>query len=123
MLPRWHLLFGLLFAYVVYWFTSITIFQAIIIFLASFLIDVDHYLWYIYKKKNWNLKKAIYFLKTNKKLKTLMIFHTIEFHIIIGLLSFFWRGFFYIFIGMFFHSLVDLVKLAYTKKESRPIII
>lgn len=117
MLPKWHILFGFVFSYITYWFSSITIFQASLIFLASVFIDVDHYLWYGFKKKDWNLKNSFVYLKKHRKIvKPLMIFHTIEVHIFIGLLIFFWQGFLYILIGMIFHSLCDLLYLIYEKR-------
>jgi hypothetical protein len=119
MLPKTHILLGFLFAYITYWFTSLSIFQASLIFLASVLIDFDHYLWYVFKKKNLNLKKAYNFLKIKRKSKRLMIFHTIEFHIFVGLLGFIWAGFFYILIGMLFHSITDLIGLIYKKEVWR----
>ena len=116
MLPKWHVLFDFVFAYIIYWFTSITIFQASLIFLASVFIDFDHYLWYRFKKKDWNLKNSYGYLKTKERLtKKLMIFHTIEFHIFIGLLIFFWHGFLFILIGMIFHSICDLISMFYEK--------
>jgi len=45
-----------------------------------------------------------------------MIFHTIEFHIFVGLLSFIWHGFFFILIGMIFHSVCDLISLIYERR-------
>ena len=118
MLPKWHALLGFVFAYIVYWFTSITIFQASLIFLSSVLIDFDHYSWYAIKKKDWNLKNAYYWNKAlPKKHKPMMhIFHTIEFTILVGLLGFIWSGFFYIFIGMLFHSFSDIIEINYNKK-------
>jgi len=117
MLPKWHILFGFVFAYVIYWFTSINIFEASLIFLSSVLIDFDHYMWYVIKRKDRNLKNAYIYLKKHRNIvKPLMLFHTIEFHIFIGLLSFIWVGFFYIFIGMGFHSVFDLIELIYEKR-------
>ena len=117
MLPKWHVLIGFLFAYVTYWFTSITIFQAIIIFLASVFIDVDHYIWYVFKKKDLKLKNAYKYLKYKEKLtRKLMLFHTIEFHIFVGLLGFLWAGFYYLLIGMIFHSILDIINLTYEKR-------
>ena len=40
------------------------------------------------------------------------LLHTIEFHLAIGLLGLLWIGFFYIFIGMVYHSLIDVVDLS-----------
>lgn len=114
MLPKWHLLFGFLFVYIIYWFTSITIFQASLIFLSSVLIDFDHYIWYGFKKKDWNLKNSYKYLKKHRNIvKPLMLFHTIEFHILIALLIFLWHDFLFILIGMIFHSATDLISLIY----------
>ena len=118
MLPKWHILFGFVFAYVIYWFSSISIFEASLIFLFSILIDFDHYIWYAIKKKDWNFRKAYYWHKAlPKNHKPIMhIFHTIEFHIFAGLLIFFWHGFLFILIGMIFHSVLDIIDIVYNKK-------
>jgi hypothetical protein len=117
MLPKWHALFGFLFAYILYWFTSITLFQASLIFFASIFIDIDHYFWYVLKKKSFSLKKAYYFLRDKERLtRKLMLFHTIEFHLFVGLLGLVWSGFFYILAGMILHSIIDIFDLIYTKR-------
>jgi hypothetical protein len=46
-------------------------------------------------------------------------FHTIEFHALVGLLSLLWVGFFYIFLGMMFHSLLDVIYLVYAGRTYR----
>ena len=114
MLPKYHLILGLIFSSLLYWLLSLTIFQTILVLLSSILIDVDHYLWYANRKKDISLKNSYFYLKKlSEKLKKpiIMLFHTIEFHILIGLLSFIWIGFFYILIGMIFHSISDLLYL------------
>jgi len=115
MLPKTHIILGFVFSYILYWFTSITIFQAILIFLSAVLIDFDHYLWYALRKKDYSLKKAYFWHKKNlhsKNHKPIMhIFHTVEFHIFTALLIFTWQGFLFIFIGMLFHSILDLIDL------------
>lgn len=127
MLPRWHILLGAVFTLIVWLFApNINPLYLVLIFLASFLIDVDHYANAAYKNRHPSLKKALEYhddlLKREKKEKAQKIFrkgdfhlfHTVEFHILIGLLSFIWVPFFYIFIGMVFHSLLDLASLLYT---------
>jgi len=118
MLPKWHVLFGFIFSYIIYWFTSINIFEAILIFLSSVLIDFDHYLWIAKRKKYFNLKKAYFWHKNlPKKHKPIMhIFHTIEFIIFIGILSFYSSFFFFILIGMVFHSILDIIEMFYSEK-------
>jgi hypothetical protein len=116
MLPKWHVLTGFLFAYVIYGSISLTFFQVSLIFLASIFIDFDHYIWYIHRKKDWSLKNAYDFLKEKKHLRTMMIFHTIEFHILIALLIFVWGGFLYILIGMIFHSVLDIIDMSFKRE-------
>ena len=118
MLPKWHILFGFLFAYILYWFSPITIIEASLIFLSSFLIDFDHYLFIINRKKLFNLKKAYYWHKAlPKNHKPIMhILHTIEFTIFIAILAYFFNIFLFIFIGMLFHSSLDVIDMFYNKK-------
>tara|TARA_Y100000034_G_scaffold99887_1_gene122916 strand:- start:41 stop:427 length:387 start_codon:yes stop_codon:yes gene_type:complete len=118
MLPKWHILFGVIFSLILFYiFPIIGLFNLSLIFLSSFLIDFDHYFWYIYKKKDWNLKNSYNYLKKEaRNLRKGMVFHTIEFHIFVGLLGLIWAGFFYILIGMISHSLTDLVSLIYEKR-------
>ena len=112
MLPKAHVLFGFLFAYIVYWFTQMTILQASLILFAAIFIDFDHYLWHGLIKKDWNLKQSYDYLKDEEKdTPKLMIFHTIEFHILVGLLGLIWSGFYYLLAGMVFHSILDLISL------------
>lgn len=118
MLPKWHVLFGFLFAYIIYWFTSITVIDASLIFLSSVLIDLDHYLWIAKRKKYFNLKKAYCWHKSLPlRHKPIMhIFHTIEFLLFVLILGLFFKIFFFIFIGMLFHSILDVIDMVYNKK-------
>ncbi len=114
MLPKWHILFGAIFSALFYLIFKISIFNSILIFLSSVFIDIDHYAWYVNKKKDFSLKNAYIFLKLFKKPKPIMmLFHTIEFLLIVFLLSFFWKGFLFILIGMLFHSLLDIIEMSY----------
>jgi hypothetical protein len=118
MLPKWHLLFGAIFSLILYLLFSITIFQASLIFLSSVLIDFDHYLWAIKRKKYFSLKE-VYLWNKNlpKKHKPIMhIFHSIEFIVFIAILSFYFDFFLFILIGIVFHSLLDIIELIYEKR-------
>ena len=78
MLPKTHILLGLIFSLLIYFSLELTIIQASLVFLSSFLIDFDHYLWYVFKKKDFSLKNAYYYLKDFEKDKAhLMVFHSI----------------------------------------------
>lgn len=124
MFPRWHILFGGMFALLIWAIVpGINPIFPLLIFLSSFLIDFDHYMCSVFKTKKFGLfhsfnyyrelmkeelkKKAAGF----KEKSDFYIFHTIEFHVLIGLLGFFWIGFFYVFIGMVFHSLLDIYSI------------
>jgi hypothetical protein len=118
MLPKYHVLIGFIFSLAVYILFPVTPLQASVIFLSSFLIDFDHYLWYVFKKKDLSLRRAYFYLKSlgrKKHKKHLMIFHTLEFILIIGVLSLFFPIFFFLLIGILFHSLLDIIDL--TKRD------
>ncbi|MBI5804063.1 hypothetical protein HY450_02365 [Candidatus Pacearchaeota archaeon] len=122
MFPRWHIILGLAFTLVIFYFSpGISLLFLSLLFLSSFLIDFDHYVASGLKTGKWSLKSSFEYHRIKgieemkeiargiKKKSDFHLFHTIEFHIIVGLLSFFWIGFFYIFIGMVFHSLLDIL--------------
>lgn len=94
-----------------------------IIFLSSFLIDVDHYLYYVYKKRDWGLKNSYkYFMKKRDKVLFLSrrerkkvysgfyFLHGFESLVILFLLSFISKYFLYILIGFGFHLAVDIIE-------------
>jgi len=119
MLPKIHFLLGAIFSLLIYISFQITPFQAFLIFFASVFIDFDHYLWFVNKKKDQSLKNAYTFLKKLrvKRFKPIMmIFHTIEFHLIIILLALIYKPFLFIFIGMSFHSILDIISLNYEEE-------
>lgn len=96
-----------------------------LIFLSSFMIDLDHYINALYQtrsfdyRKNFRWYREVYGLRVKKdKAKGIRrrgpfhLFHTIEFHILVLLLGIFvWEGFYFIFIGMIYHSLLDIIML------------
>lgn len=116
MLPKAHIFFGAIFSIILY-LVGLNFYQSFLVFLATFLIDFDHYAWYVLKKKNLSLKKAYNFLKAMDKAKPMMmIFHTFEFLLLILILAFFYDFFLFILIGMLFHSLLDVIDLKYNKE-------
>jgi hypothetical protein len=132
MLPRWHIILGAIFTALV-WLAipNIQIIYLILIFLSSFLIDFDHYLVAVRESKKLGIKNSLNVYKKKsiqeekeikkgiRKKGDFHLFHTVEFHIFIGLLSYFWIGFYYIFIGMVFHSLLDLFYLIFSGRLHR----
>lgn len=132
MLPRWHLLFGGILA-VIIWIAApqINLIYVVLFFLASFLIDFDHYMCAVFHTKNFNLPNAYEYHKKidaedrERKKKGIRekgdfhLFHTVEFHILVGILGLYWTAFFYIFLGMMFHSLTDIYSMIYSDQMYR----
>ncbi len=126
MLPKWHIFWGIAFALLL-WAVSpeIKFIYLVLVFLSSVLIDIDHYITAVVKTKKWSISYAYNYYKAliekEKKRKSqgvmvkgdFHIFHTIELHILTGILSILWTPFFYIFIGMVFHSILDIIWMVY----------
>ncbi len=132
MLPRIHLTIGLIISTILFFiFPQIGILGIAIIFLFSFLIDIDHYFYFIHKKNSFNLKKAyLWFrekgrflkkfpIKERKKFSTgFYCFHGIEIIIILLILGIFVSKYFlYILIGISLHLVLDWIELVHSKKR------
>ncbi len=129
MLPKYHLIFGLIFTLIIYLIFQITPFQVIILFTASYLIDFDHYLFYFLKTNNISLKNAKnYFLKLKKNFLSLspkkrkdykrpiLVFHGIEFWIFLIFLSYLNKIFLFVLIGVMFHMFFDFIEIIYIRE-------
>jgi hypothetical protein len=125
MLPKYHLLLGFIFSVALSLiFPSIGLIEASIIFLSSFLIDVDHYIYYLFKNKKFNPLISIkYFILKRKKLINMntkkrneiyscfCFLHGIEVLVILFIMGIFVsKYFFLIFIGFTFHILLDILE-------------
>jgi hypothetical protein len=121
--PKIHFLIGFLFITLLHFiFPQITFLNLLIILFSSVLIDVDHYFYYIFIKKDFNLIKAYNWfkegvrktrrlpLKERKKMYTgFYMFHGIEPLIILFLLGIsVSQFFFFVFLGFSFHLLLDI---------------
>jgi hypothetical protein len=125
MLPRTHILFGLIASLILYLiFPQISTLEASIIFLSSFLIDADHYIYYLFVKKDFSLKRAYNFFlykknthiklslrEKEKKKQTILLFHGLETLIILFLLISVHRVFIFILVGVLIHLILDLIDL------------
>jgi len=124
MLPSKHFIFGLMFAGFLYFiFPQIGLMGFSIIIFSTFLIDVDHYLYYVYKKKDFNLKNAYkWFIEHQKELLSLPLkqrnkfqtgfsfLHGIEVLFILLILWIFVSKYFlFVFVGFAFHLLLDSI--------------
>jgi len=123
MLPSKHFFFGLIFAGFLYFlFPQVRWIEFLIIIFSTFLIDVDHYLYYVYKKKDLSLRNAYkWFMKRRAKLLSMpwkqrnkfqtgfCFLHGVEVLFLLFLLSFIHRYFLFIFVGFAFHLLLDSI--------------
>ena len=124
MLPRWHIVYGAIFTGLIVIFApKLGILNFVLIFLASFLIDFDHYINAVKKTGKLSLKCAFdYHAEEGKRAHKerskgirrtgdFHLFHTVEFHALIAIIGIFFAPFFYIFLGMVFHSLLDIYSM------------
>ena len=122
MFPKDHFLLGLIFSISLFFiFPKINLVAASIVFLSTLLIDVDHYLYFIFSRDNLSLKKAYrWFKERHFKVKTgeisILIFHGLEFLILLAILSFLNKIFLWVLIGSLFHLLLDFLEATYHKK-------
>lgn len=82
------------------------------VFAGGFLIDVDHPIYYYFKFKSLNLKKAYSFFRNADKKgyrKIIRIFHNIETVVILGIMSMFSRIILITLIGLFTHLIMDMI--------------
>ena len=111
MFPLQHIIFSTIFCIILYPFIGNNVF---IVWPASIFIDIDHYLWYISYKKSWNLIKAIgeYMRRDFDNIRyKFHLFHLNELLIMVGLLGFYNIIFFYVFIGVLFHYILDWIDM------------
>jgi hypothetical protein len=125
MLPKYHVLYGLILSIVLFLILpTIGWIGAGIIFLSSFLIDVDHYIYYVFKERKISLRRALNnFLEKRRRLSKMDIkkrnkfysgfcfLHGIEILLILFIFGIFVSKYFLsIFIGFTFHLFLDLTE-------------
>jgi len=130
MLPKYHIIFGFLFSLILFLiFPFISLLGFLIIFFSSVLIDVDHYLFYVFKNRIFSINKAYnYFFEKRRKLLAkglkeksvnqanplMYIFHGIEVLLIFFILGLFVNKIFlFIFMGFSFHLFLDVLEQIY----------
>jgi len=121
---KWHFLFGFVVSYALVYFFNFSLSSGLVIFLSSWLIDIDHYPWYVFEMKDWNFLGALrwyrkyapkwFALSRREKerfRRGVFVFHGLFFWIVLGVLSFFYSVFFWILIGVGIHMALDFVDL------------
>ncbi len=123
-----HVLLSALFSVLLY---PVFGWWVLIIFFSGWLVDSDHYLECVVRKKSLSLKKAYnYYLEKDKNDKILLrqgkkpkfvlhlhVFHTIEAFLLILLFSIYFDFFKFVLIGFVFHQLLDVVYFFYQKYQ------
>ena len=90
--------------------------KVIFLLAAGILIDIDHYFWYVYRYRDFSLIKSYKFYMKNIErndfsnvMGLLLIFHTLEFFLIMILLSFFSAAAFMFAAGLTAHYILDFI--------------
>ena len=105
-----HALFALIFAAVLYPFIGD---YSIVVFLCGFVVAIDHYFYYVIKKKDFNFINGYLYHVPGSKVHeehsdSLHIFHNWEVWLLFFLLTFLIHEFFlFILIGLIFHMIFD----------------
>jgi hypothetical protein len=128
MLPKIHALIGIILSILICLIFHISLFYTFVVFFASVFIDFDHYVWFVIKKKDFSLKNAYHHFKEKRKIfhklsnkekhkhkMPYLIFHVIEFWIILFLLSYFNKIFLFVLIGTLIHMLLDYIEIIHNK--------
>lgn len=131
MLPKYHLLIGFIFVAILYFFfPEIPFFGIAIIFLSSFLIDVDHVFYYFFRKRDispinayrWYMERRKKFCHLSRGQKKkfysgFYLFHGIEWLIILFLLGNYVSSFFiFVCIGFSLHLVLDIFHEIYDRR-------
>lgn len=127
-MPKYHISVGAIISVILFFIFQLTILQASIIFLASFIIDIDHYLLYVFKTKDFSIKNSInYFYERRKnwlklnlnerkiRKRAVFVFHGIEFWILLAFLNYYFSFILFILIGIAIHMILDYIDIIYNK--------
>jgi hypothetical protein len=132
MLPKYHIILGFFFSSLLFVILpSIGLLNTGVIFLSSFLIDIDHYLLFVVKKRNLNPKKAVeWFFKKKEKYDRIPVknrnnfysgfyfLHGFELLVILFLFGLFLSDiFFFILSGFIFHLFLDVLENIFLDKR------
>ncbi len=114
MVPSMHFLVSLLIAVLLY---PIFSWNVLMIFIGGVLIDVDHYLLYIYRFGKFSLKGCYKYHHVDVKKNhhkdvfgALLIFHTIEFLLLSAFLSLYYTLALIFTVGLLAHYTLDIIE-------------
>lgn len=108
-----HVIFSFLLGVVLFPFVG---WNALLVFLAASLLDIDHFLWYYLEFREVSFRKCralVQKLGKQRKIKQyrylLSVFHTWELVLALAALSIVFGWAFYLFSGVAFHLLLDTI--------------
>jgi len=111
MIPLWHFISSLILSLVLYPYFG---FYSLLTLLLGWFIDVDHIIYYCFKFKRFNYKEAYKYFRDHKfHGKVINVFHTLEFYAIMLILSFYNIYAFIISLGLFLHTILDIIYFFY----------
>ena len=110
MYPIYHFIFTVL-ASLLLW--PILGWKLALFWLGSFFVDVDHYIWEVFKSKDISFMKAYRRCKNKSKGSRFSfdfhVFHLVEFWILMLVWGMFSELGFVIFLGLIFHMVLDFI--------------
>ena len=117
MLPKSHIILGAVFSVILFLFLGVSSINAFLVFLSSVFIDIDHYLFYIFRKKDFNLTRACrwHICMGDYHKPIMQIFHSVEFIFLVLAISLIFPAFVFIFLGLLFHSILDILEMVHKK--------
>ena len=102
---------------------KLSLFEILLVGIGGVLIDIDHILFMIFKKKLYSIKDMLKFHRINFKLMTphFFIFHMVEIILLFMITSYFlnWHVFL-ISVGFALHYLMDIIKYLWVYKSFKP---
>ena len=108
MLPIVHFVTGIVLAGMFWPFIG---YPAILILVGSFLIDVDHYLYWLAYFRKTSLKENYWWHRLDKSRDELHVFHTVEIWTALVIGSFYSYLALLFSIGLFFHMILDFLEM------------
>lgn len=110
MLVGKHIIISIFFVLAFSYLNNFSVAVLLVILGSAVLIDFDHYLFYVWRKKDFSLKNAYKFYMNSKRpgKPGIMIFHTIEFQLLVLLVSFAFPWLIFVQAGMLLHLSLDI---------------
>ena len=115
---RTHVIFTAILCVLIY--SQAGLLNTLVVFAFGVLIDADHYLYYIFKFKKFNPFKAhTYFENIKDATHLLLIFHCVEWCLVLLVLALYFEVAFYALLGFTGHIALDYVQTKFMTRDGR----